>query len=76
MGHLARSAGTVTWFCEGFTGYYEDLMLLRAGLEQFPDYVAGLNTKLRAYEMNEGRDVPLAEFVRRHSVKQSAWPRA
>jgi predicted metalloprotease with PDZ domain len=74
MGHSPDPQEPITWFGEGFTRYFEDLMLLRAGLEQFPDYVTSLNTKLRAYEMNEGRDVPLAEFVRRHSVKQSAWP--
>jgi len=74
IGHSPDPQEPITWFGEGFTRYFEDLMLLRAGLEQFPDYVTSLNTKLRAYEMNEGRDVPLAEFVRRHSVKQSAWP--
>jgi predicted metalloprotease with PDZ domain len=74
MGHSPDPQEPITWFGEGFTRYYEDLMLLRAGLEQFPDYVASLNTKLRAYEMNEGKDVPLAKFVRQHSVKQSAWP--
>jgi predicted metalloprotease with PDZ domain len=74
MGHAPDPQEAITWFSEGFTRYFEDLMLLRAGLEQFPDYLASLNTRLRAYEMNEGRDVSLAEFVRRHSLKQSAWP--
>ena len=73
IGHMPDPQEPVSWFSEGFTRYYESLMLLRAGLEQFPDYVASLNTKLRAYEMNEGRDIPLAEFMRQHSVKQSAW---
>lgn len=73
IGAMPDPQEPVSWFSEGFTRYYEDLMLLFAGLEQFPDYVASLNTKLRAYEMNEGRDVLLAEFVRQHSVKQSAW---
>jgi predicted metalloprotease with PDZ domain len=74
MGYLPDPQEPVTWFSEGFTRYYEDLMLFRGGLEQFPDYVASVNTKLRAYAMNDGRDVPLLEFVRQHSVNQSAWP--
>jgi predicted metalloprotease with PDZ domain len=49
-------------------------MLFRAGLLSFPDYVASLNAQLRTYEMQEGREVPVEEFVRRHSADHSALP--
>jgi len=73
MGYLPDPQAPVTWFSEGFTRYYEDIMLFNAGLEPFPEYVAGLNAKLRAFEMNEGWDISLAEFVRRHAANTSSW---
>jgi predicted metalloprotease with PDZ domain len=72
IGHMPDPQEPVTWFSEGFTRYYETLMLFDAGLLPFPDYVAGFNAKLRSYELSEGRDVPLAEFVRRHVADKSA----
>jgi predicted metalloprotease with PDZ domain len=74
MGHVPDPEERVSWFYEGFTSYYQDLTLFGAGLLPFPDYVASLNAKLRSYEMNTGRDIPLAEFVRRHAEDHSAWP--
>jgi predicted metalloprotease with PDZ domain len=62
----------VSWFYEGFTGYYEALMLLRSGLETFPDYIQTLNANLRNYGMGEGIETSLDEFVRRHSGDKSA----
>ena len=71
IGYIPGSDYPVSWFFEGFTVYYQNLMLLRAGLEQVPDYVAAINTEMRDYELNEGRDVPLTEFIRRHSADHS-----
>jgi predicted metalloprotease with PDZ domain len=71
MGNRSGSDYPVSWFFEGFTHYYQDLILYRAGLVTFPDYVATVNEKLRHYETNEGTDVSLQEFIRRHSPDQS-----
>ena len=73
IGHMPDPQEPVSWFSEGFTRYYETLMLFRAGLLPFPDYVISFNAKLRDYEMNEGRDVSLAGFVRRHIGDKSAF---
>jgi predicted metalloprotease with PDZ domain len=74
IGHVPDPEERVNWFYEGFTGYYEDLMLLRAGLESFPDYAQSMNGKLRNYGMGEAIDVSLDEFVRRRSADKSALP--
>lgn len=71
IGHPPGSDYPVSWFFEGFTAYYQDVMLLRAGLMTFPDYVSAMNDKLRNYEMTEGTNVGLDEFVRRHSAENS-----
>jgi predicted metalloprotease with PDZ domain len=71
VGCMPHPQEPVTWFSEGFTRYYETLMLFRAGLLPFSDYLAGLNAKLRDYAMNEGEGIALAEFVRRHVADKS-----
>jgi predicted metalloprotease with PDZ domain len=71
IGYLPGSNYTVSWFYEGFTRYYQDFILYRAGLMMFPDYVAAVNEKIRAYDVREGTDVTLQEFIRRHSADQS-----
>ena len=65
------SGYAVSWFYEGFTHYYQDLMLFRAGLLNFPDYVVSVNEGIRKYALNEGVNVSLAEFVHRHSADNS-----
>ena len=71
MGHPPGSDYPISWFFEGFTTYYQDLMLYRAGLMTFPRYVAAINEKLREYEVNEGTEVSLEEFIRLHSADHS-----
>jgi predicted metalloprotease with PDZ domain len=72
MGDRPGSDYSASWFSEGFTVYYADLMLFRAGLISFPDYVSALDEKLRQYELHEGIDVTLGDFIRRHSADHSA----
>ena len=74
IGHVPDPEERVNWFYEGFTGYYEDLMLLGAGLKSFPDFVQALNANLRNYGMGEAISVSLDEFVRRRSADKSALP--
>jgi predicted metalloprotease with PDZ domain len=71
MGPRTGSEYQASWFSEGFTSYYQTLILFRAGLMPFPDYVDTVNARLRDYELNEGTNVPLEEFIRRHSAKDS-----
>jgi predicted metalloprotease with PDZ domain len=71
MGDRPGSDHSVSWFFEGFTVYYADLMLFRAGMMSFPDYVDAVNDKLRKYELNEGADVTLQDFKRRHAADYS-----
>lgn len=72
IGHMPDPQEPVTWFSEGFTRYYQTLILLQAALLPFPEYVDSFNTNLRNYELSEARDIPLAAFVRRHVADKSA----
>jgi predicted metalloprotease with PDZ domain len=71
IGYRPGSDYPISWFFEGFTTYYQDVMLLRAGLISFPEYVAAVNEKLRNYEVNEGTEISLQEFIQRHSADHS-----
>lgn len=48
-------------------------MLTRTGRLSFPDYVDTFNWNLRAYALNDARNVPLAEFVRRRRADKSLF---
>jgi predicted metalloprotease with PDZ domain len=45
------------WFFEGFTSYYDDLMLLRCGLIDVPRYLALLTKTVNAVRATPGRQV-------------------
>lgn len=47
LGRMPSDSRSVTWFTEGFTTYYQDLLLLRAGLISFEDYLRSLNRIFR-----------------------------
>jgi predicted metalloprotease with PDZ domain len=50
------------WVAEGFTTYYQDRLLVRAGLMPMPDYLDDLARMIRAYREIPGRNVdPVAE---------------
>jgi len=71
LGHPQGSDYPVSWFFEGFTAYYQNVMLYRAGVTSFPDYLDAANRKIREYELREGTNVSLEGFVRRHSADKS-----
>jgi predicted metalloprotease with PDZ domain len=71
IGHMPGSDYPISWFFEGFTTYYQDVMLFRAGLMSFPDYVAATNERLNKYELNGGTEISLQEFIQRHSADKS-----
>ncbi len=43
------------WFAEGFTNYYGDLHIRRAGINTVEDYLGGLAMKVRNLEFSEAR---------------------
>jgi len=53
------------WFFEGFTSYYDDLLLRRAGLIDDAQYIKLLNKTINQVLQTPGRDV--------HSVAQSSF---
>lgn len=44
------------WFAEGFTSYYDDLSLVRAGILSPEDYASGLTGQLNYVLLSPGRD--------------------
>lgn len=73
MGQMPDPEEAVNWFTEGFTRYYESLMLTRTGRLSFPDYVDTFNLNVRNYALNDAKNVPLAEFVRRRRADKSLF---
>ena len=49
------------WLAEGFTSYYDNLMLFRAGLVNIHEYLDMLATEFRNYETVPGREIGTAE---------------
>lgn len=73
MGQMPEPEEAVNWFTEGFTRYYEALMLARTGRLSFPFFVDTFNLNLRNYDLNDAKNVPLAEFVRRRRADKSLF---
>ena len=44
------------WFCEGFTNYYHEVFLHRAGIATCKDYLGRLAKTFHRYRMTPGRD--------------------
>lgn len=67
MGIVGEPEGNVTWFTEGFTVYYADVLLLRSGLLSFPDYIEHLNRRIRDYESSPVKNLPKKQVVTRYN---------
>jgi predicted metalloprotease with PDZ domain len=61
----------MSWFTEGFTGYYTDLILFRSGFISLSEYVDHTNEKLRKYELSPARNISNAELTARHESDRS-----
>lgn len=57
----------VYWFSEGFTDYYANLLLLRAGLYSYTEYVESFNKVLRQYHLSPARNLP------NKAIKEAFW---
>ena len=55
--HQAENPTRLLWFFEGFTSYYDDLMLLRSGLIDAPRYLRLLAKTVNAVAATPGRQV-------------------
>jgi predicted metalloprotease with PDZ domain len=63
---MGQPAGDATeWFTEGFTQYYQDRILLQAGLLTYPEYVDRLNQILVAYWSSPDRNWSQAQWLAR-----------
>jgi predicted metalloprotease with PDZ domain len=49
MGVSPANAGDIEWFHEGFTEYYAQLLVYRAGMMELPAYLENVNRDLRNY---------------------------
>jgi predicted metalloprotease with PDZ domain len=66
MGIPSSPEAPEKWFTEGFTVYYGDAMLLRAGLISLDEYLRGLNSKIADYEFSSAKNISNSEIVARY----------
>jgi predicted metalloprotease with PDZ domain len=71
MGHIPEPGETVHWFTEGFTVYYSDLLLVRAGLLSVPEYIDKLNRRIGDYEFSPVKNLSNKEMVARYHKDNS-----
>jgi predicted metalloprotease with PDZ domain len=55
----------MAWFTEGFTTYYQDVLLLRARMLSFAQYVDRTNEKIRKYLLSPAKNISNEEIVSR-----------
>jgi predicted metalloprotease with PDZ domain len=67
------SGDETQWFTEGFTRYYQDRILLRAGLIDYPQYLERLNRTVAAYWSSPDRNWTQAEWVARKETHQAEY---
>jgi predicted metalloprotease with PDZ domain len=70
LGRMPSPAESIYWFTEGFTTYYQDLLLLRAELLSFGDYLETVNRFLRDYSLAADKNVSLKDLIERARVNQ------
>ncbi len=61
----------MSWFTEGFTRYYTDVILFRTGFLTLSEYIEHTNEKLRKYELSPARNISNAELTARHESDRS-----
>jgi predicted metalloprotease with PDZ domain len=65
LGRMSEPSEGIYWFTEGFTTYYQDLLLWRAGLLGFSGYLESVNRILRDYSLSPAKNVSLRELIDR-----------
>ena len=56
VGGIEGPQGVTSWFSEGLTTYYTNLLPMRGGFATVDDYGAGINATARAYYTNPARN--------------------
>jgi predicted metalloprotease with PDZ domain len=67
------SGDETQWFTEGFTRYYQDRILLRAGLTDYPQYLERLNQIIAVYWSSPDRNWTQAEWVTRKETHHAEY---
>ena len=70
IGQMREPAEGIYWFTEGFTTYYQDLLLCRAKQISFEQYLESLNHVLRDYSLSPERNLSLNELIERAQKEQ------
>jgi predicted metalloprotease with PDZ domain len=63
LGRMRSPAEGIYWFTEGFTTYYQDLLLWRSGLLSGDAYFQALNRILRDYHLSPVKNISLRELI-------------
>jgi predicted metalloprotease with PDZ domain len=71
LGRMPSPPESIYWFTEGFTTYYQDLLLWRAGLLSFNDYLQTVNRFLRDYTLAPAKNMSLKELIERARIDQN-----
>ena len=72
MGPIPEPEESIHWFTEGFTVYYSELLLVRAGLLSVPEYVDRLNGRIFDYASSPAKNLSNQEIVARYRTDNSA----
>jgi predicted metalloprotease with PDZ domain len=65
LGWIRSPAEGIYWFTEGFTTYYQDLLLWRAGLLSLEGYIQAVNRVLRDYFQSHAKNTSMRELIER-----------
>lgn len=63
IGQMPNPPEDIYWFTEGFTTYYQSLLLWRGGIVSTEQYIDTLNQNLRNYYLSPSRNVSTNELV-------------
>ena len=70
IGQMSQPAEGIYWFTEGFTTYYQDLLLWRARQISFEQYLESLNRVLRDYFLSPEKNLSLNDLIERAQKQQ------
>ena len=74
MGQIRSPRENTNWFTEGFTTYYQDLLLWQAGLIRDAEYLDAVNRLTRDYHTSPDRNSTLQELIDRPRQAKSRIP--
>jgi predicted metalloprotease with PDZ domain len=69
----AASGEDTEWFTEGFTRYYQDRVLLQAGLIDYPQYLERLNRIVAAYWLSPDRNWTQSQWLSRTETHNAEY---